>query len=138
MGITIIIDRTDQLRHQVKIRYKRTGYNLNIMRESAYLLINPTTVNNFVVLFNCTPVDRASDSVTAQTLSYSFRWFGPRLFHLLFHHSTIMITCPCNVYPLTPHFYIVKVGFTRVYIFLIFTSKHRLWELVRTASLRRF
>ena len=26
--------------------------------------------------------------------------------------SYIRITCPCNVYPLTPHFYIVKLGFT--------------------------
>ena len=49
-----------------------------------------------------------------------------------------MITCPCNVYSLTPHFYIVKLGFTGVYIFLIFDLKHRLWILVRTASLRRF
>ena len=29
-----------------------------------------------------------------------------------------MITCPYNEKPLTPHFYIVKVGFTGVYIFL--------------------
>ena len=39
----------------------------------------------------------------------------------------IMLTCPCNVYPLTPHFYIVKLGFTVVYIvFLIFALKHRI------------
>ena len=31
-----------------------------------------------------------------------------------------MITCPCNVDPLTPHFYKVKMGFTEVYI--IFSS----------------
>ena len=38
-----------------------------------------------------------------------------------------MLTCPCNVDPLTPHFYIVKPGFTVVYIFfLIFALKHRL------------
>ena len=38
----------------------------------------------------------------------------------------IMITSPCKVYPLTPHFYIVKLGFTGVYIiFLIFAPKHR-------------
>ena len=43
-----------------------------------------------------------------------------------------MITCPCNVYPLTPHFYIVKLRFTGVYI--IFALKHRLRVLVRTAS----
>ena len=51
---------------------------------------------------------------------------------------SIMLTCPCIVYPLTPHFYIVRLGFTGVYIFLIFALKHRLWVLVRTASVRRF
>ena len=40
---------------------------------------------------------------------------------------------------LKPHFYIVKLGFTGVYIIvLISAQKHRLWVLVRTASLRRF
>ena len=52
---------------------------------------------------------------------------------------TIMQTSPYNEYPLTPHFYIVKLGFTGVYIFfLIFALKHRSWVLVRTASVRRF
>ena len=32
----------------------------------------------------------------------------------------IRITCPCNEDPLTPHFYIVKLGFTGVFIFLLF------------------
>ena len=51
--------------------------------------------------------------------------------------SFIRLTCPCNVHPLSPHFYIVKLGFTGVYIFfLIFALKHRVWVLVRTA--RRF
>ena len=37
--------------------------------------------------------------------------------------------------PLTPHFYIVNLGFTGVYtFFLIFSIKHILWVLVRTAS----
>ena len=31
-----------------------------------------------------------------------------------------MLTCPCNVDPLTPHFYIVKLGFTGVYIIFLF------------------
>ena len=40
-----------------------------------------------------------------------------------------------NFDPLKPHFYIVKLGFTGVYIiFLISAQKHRLWVLVRTAS----
>ena len=28
--------------------------------------------------------------------------------------------CPCNEHPLTPHFYIVKLGFTGVYTFFLF------------------
>ena len=52
---------------------------------------------------------------------------------------TIMQTRPYNENPLTPHFYIVKLGFTGVCIFfLIFALKHRSWVLVRTASVRRF
>ena len=44
-----------------------------------------------------------------------------------------------NLDPLKPHFYMVKLGFTGVYIiFLISVQKHRLWVLVRTASPRRF
>ena len=48
-------------------------------------------------------------------------------------------TCLYNVDLLKPHFYIVKLGFTGVYIiFLISAQKHRLWVPVRTASPRRF
>ena len=47
--------------------------------------------------------------------------------------------CLYNFDPLKPHFYIVKLGFTGVYIiFLISAQKHRLWVFVRTASVRRF
>ena len=49
------------------VRYKRIGYNINIMRQSACLVFNPITVNNFASLFNCTPVGRASDSMMAPT-----------------------------------------------------------------------
>ena len=40
--------------------------NINIMRQSACLVFNPITVNNFASLLNCTPVGRASDSVMAR------------------------------------------------------------------------
>ena len=44
-----------------------------------------------------------------------------------------------NFDPLKPHFYIIKLGFTEVYIiFSYFAKKYRLWVLVRTASPRRF
>ena len=44
-----------------------------------------------------------------------------------------------NFDPVKAHFYVVKLGFTGVYItFLISAQKHRLWVLVRTASARQF
>ena len=55
---------------------------------------------------------------------------------ILFDLFPITKLSPCNEDPHTPHFYIVKLGFTGVYIFLIFAQKHRLWVLVRTASLK--
>ena len=43
------------------------GYNINIIRQSACLVFNPITVNNFASLINCTPVGRESDSMMAPT-----------------------------------------------------------------------
>ena len=48
-------------------RYRRIGYNLNVMRQSACLVFNPIMVDNYAAFFNCTPVDRASDSMMAPT-----------------------------------------------------------------------
>ena len=50
------------------------------MRQSACLFINPITVENIAVLLNCTPVDRASDSMMAPTLSYLFQLVGTGAF----------------------------------------------------------
>ena len=52
---------------KIIIRHKCIGYDLNVMRQSACLVINPIAVDNFAALFNCTPVDRASDSMMAPT-----------------------------------------------------------------------
>ena len=59
-------DFSDQFR-KIIMRYKRIGYDLNVMRQSACLVINPITVDGYTALFNCTPVDRASDSMMAPT-----------------------------------------------------------------------
>ena len=59
-------DFSDQFR-KIIIRHKRIGYDLNVMRQSACLVIDLITVDNFVALFNCTQVDRASDSMMALT-----------------------------------------------------------------------
>ena len=48
-------------------RYKRIGYNPYVMRHTACLVINPTSVDSYASLFNCTTASRASDSMTAST-----------------------------------------------------------------------
>ena len=59
-------DFSDQFK-KIIVRYKRIGYNINKMRQSACLVFNQITVNNFASRFNCTPVGRASDSMMAPT-----------------------------------------------------------------------
>ena len=48
-------------------RYKRIGYSLNIMRQTACLVVNPIIVDGYASLFNCTTAVRASDSMTASS-----------------------------------------------------------------------
>ena len=45
----------------------QTGYNLNVMRQSACLVFDPIKVDNYAAYFNCTPAGRASDSMMAPT-----------------------------------------------------------------------
>ena len=40
--------------------YKKIGYNINVLQQTARLVVNPNTVGNFAFLFNCTPVGRTS------------------------------------------------------------------------------
>ena len=49
-------------------RYRRVGYNLNVMRQSACLVFNPIMVDNYAAFFNCKSVGRASDSMMASCL----------------------------------------------------------------------
>ena len=59
---------TDFSDHFRKImRYKLFGNNLNEMQQSECLVINPIKVDGYAALFNCTPVDQASDSMMAPT-----------------------------------------------------------------------
>ena len=46
-------------------RYKRIGYSLDIMRQTACLVINPIIVDGYASFFNCTTAVGASDSMTA-------------------------------------------------------------------------
>ena len=60
--------------------------------------------------------------------------------------ANITKTCPFNVHPFEPHFYIAKLGYAGVHLFFLFllqnidfTRKNRLAEAVLTStSARRF
>ena len=55
---------SDQIKKIIK-RYKRVGYNMDIMQQSACLVVNPITVYSYGFLFNYTTVGQVSDSMTA-------------------------------------------------------------------------
>ena len=46
---------------KINVRYKMVGYNIDVLRQKACLVVNPIKVNSFAYLFNCTTVGRASD-----------------------------------------------------------------------------
>ena len=46
---------------KIIVRYKKIGYNIDVLRRTACLVVNPIKVNNFAYLFDCTTVGRASD-----------------------------------------------------------------------------
>ena len=74
---SITIDEFCSLR-KIIVRYKRIGYNINIMRQSACLVFNPITVNNFASRW----VGRQTQWWPRHKAIY-FSWFGPELFCLL-------------------------------------------------------
>ena len=39
---------------QIIVRYKKTGYNIDVLRHTACLVVNPIKVNSFAYHFNCT------------------------------------------------------------------------------------
>ena len=47
--------------------FKRAGYSLDIMRQTACLVFNPIMVEGYAALFRCTAVVQASDSMMAPT-----------------------------------------------------------------------
>ena len=58
-----IIGKNDFPYHfkKIVVHYKKIGYNIDVLRQTACLVVNPIKVNSFAYLFNCTTVSRASD-----------------------------------------------------------------------------
>ena len=40
---------------KIVTRYRHIGYNLNVMRQSAFLVFSPIMVDNYGTFFNCMP-----------------------------------------------------------------------------------
>ena len=75
-----IIGKNDFPYHLKKIIVpnKKIGYNINVMRQTACLVVNPIKVNSFAYLFNCTG---SGGGVVDNTLDYQSRGrkIGPPL-----------------------------------------------------------
>ena len=58
-----IIGKNDFPYHfkKIVVRYKKIDYNINFMRQTACLVVNPIKVNCFAYLFKCMTVGRTSD-----------------------------------------------------------------------------
>ena len=46
-------------------RFKRAGYSLDIIRQTACLVFNPIMVEGYAALFSCKALVQVSDSMTA-------------------------------------------------------------------------
>ena len=49
---------------KVSSHYKRIGCNVNILQQTACLVVNPMTVDNIAFYFNCSDMDWTSHSMT--------------------------------------------------------------------------
>ena len=58
-----IIDKNDFPHHFKNriVHYKKIGYNIDVLRQTACLVVNLIMVNSFAYPFNCMTVGRASD-----------------------------------------------------------------------------
>ena len=52
---------------KITSHYKKIGFNINVLQQTACLVANPITVGNFALLFYCTPVGGTSDSMMVPT-----------------------------------------------------------------------
>ena len=71
--------------------YKKIGYNINVLQQTACLVVNPITVGNFAFLFNCTPVGQTSDDGSDLKTYLLMRWWGPDALAVCRAHRVYLI-----------------------------------------------
>ena len=79
---------------KITIRYKRTGYNMNVMRQTACLVVYPVTVGKFAALFNCTPAGLASDLMKAPAENFQLSGLGVKLWNWSGPPGTVGLLLP--------------------------------------------
>ena len=80
-------DFSDQFR-KIIIRYKRIGYNVDVMRQYAYLVLTQSRLITMLhSLIVCRLVGR--QTMMAPTQSYYLSWLGLELFRLLIQLMTL-------------------------------------------------
>ena len=42
---------------KIIVCYEKTGYNIDVLRQTSCLVVNPIKINSFAYLFNCTKVE---------------------------------------------------------------------------------
>ena len=72
---------------KIVICYKWKGYNTDVIKQSACLVVDPIMVDHFAYPFNCMLVGRGSDSMMAQLKNYSFRLLGRNFLCLFLSHQ---------------------------------------------------
>ena len=58
-----IVGKNDFPHHfkNIIVRYKNIGHNIDVLRQTTCLVVNPIKLNSFVYLNDCTTVGRALD-----------------------------------------------------------------------------
>ena len=89
--------------------FKKAGYiRIIIFVDTLFFVFNNVTFSRFALL--CKFTARKENRHFIMNMSFSHRDIS----------NIIMQTFPCNEHPLTPHFYIEKLGFTGLYMFFFF------------------
>ena len=52
---------------KIMFHYEMVGHNINVLQQTACLVVNQIMVGNFALLFICTPAGRTLNSITVQT-----------------------------------------------------------------------
>ena len=130
-GFKCFLDSTVVPKHSI---LAVSNLNINVMRRTAYLVVNPITVNNFASHLNCTPAGLASDTMKAPAKKFESSWLV--LDALCFWSGPLGFKCcssvPVLVLLLSTHL-VSSQCWKLIYMFAILMHTH--WRDMKTQHL---